>query len=162
MKQFKHKQLAVTLVELIIAITLTGIVAGILGTIMRQVSTNYIIARDVNETNWQTRLALFRLERELGETTGLVSATSSQLKFTSGQDGTTTTYDRSSTQLQRNSTTLADHISALTFTLLNSSFGTTTSLTDTRCIDINLTVTNENQTTPLTTVVCPRNLAWSA
>ncbi len=162
MKTIKRKQLAVTLVELIIAITLTGIVAGILGTIMKQVSTNYIVARDINETNWQTRLALFRLERELGNTIGLVSVSASTLQFLSGQDGSTITYSRSGTQLQRSSTGLANHISALSFSKLNSSLGTATTLASTRCISITLTVTNENQTTPLSSTVCPRNLAWSA
>lgn len=162
MKQAYHQR-AVTMVELILAITLTGIVAGILGTIMLQISRTYTLAHQTADVSWQVRLALWRMERELGETTGIVTGTNTnQLRFSSGQNGSTISYGKSGTNLVRDGVALTSHVSALSFSGLDSSLATTTSISAMRCININATISYQNQTTPLSTTVCPRNLLWSA
>ncbi len=153
---------AVTLIEMIIAITLVGIVAGILGSLMHQMTLTYVVAQNSNEISWQTRLALFRFERELGETTALISGSSpTKLRFASGQDGTTIEYKRYGTNLARNGVVIAQHVTALAFSELDQNFNSTSTLNQVRCINISMTLNFENQTSPLATTVCPRNLAWS-
>lgn len=155
---------AVTLIEMIIAITLVGIVAGILGTIMHQTTNTYLIAQNTDEISWQARLALFRLERELGDAISINSTNAGSLVFTSGQDGSTVTYTKTNngTTLTRNNVSLVQHVSALSFGYLGSTFVSTNQSNNVRCITISLTISYENQTAPLSTTVCPRNLAWNA
>lgn len=160
MKQIsKHR--GVTLVEMIIAITLVGIVSGILGSVWLQLSNTNALNRTIVDTTWQARMALFRMEREFGRCTALASGTSfTSLRFIDA-DGSTVIYQRSGNTLTRNGVQLANHISAFSISGLDNNFATTVAPASVRCININLTVSNQNITTALASSVCPRNLAWS-
>ncbi len=158
------KMRAVTLTEVIVVIVIIGIVASILGTVLRQVTLSYQMQEMNNETAWQARIALFRIERELGEATEIVSGSSTtSLNFTSPQTGNTVIYQRVGTALTRQenggtSRALAEHVTGFTVGGLNSSFASTSTLSEIRCVTIALTVSYRGQTIPLNSVVCPRNL----
>ncbi|MDF1795213.1 MAG: prepilin-type N-terminal cleavage/methylation domain-containing protein [Coxiellaceae bacterium] len=161
MIKYPNKKIrGVTLVELIIVIVLIGIVAGIMGTIFRQVANTYTIQKQISETSWQARLALFRMERELTEAINLTSSTSSTLlSFVSPQDGSTVNYSRTGTVLYRGNSPIARNVSAFSVGGLNSSFVSTSTVSEIHCVTLDLSISHDNQTIPLSTTVCPRNLA---
>ena len=159
-KYLAKKMRAVTLRELIIVIVLIGIVAGILGTILRQISSTYLMQKQVTEAGWQARLALFRMERELTEATSLTGSTSSTvLSFVSPQDNATVNYSRTGTILYRGNYPIVRNVSAFTVGGLNKSFVATSTVSEMHCVTLALTITYEQNTIPLSTTVCPRNLA---
>ncbi|MDF1654134.1 MAG: type II secretion system protein [Coxiellaceae bacterium] len=160
MIKLPHKKMrGVTMIELIIVIVLVGAVAGILGTVLQQITSSYQIQRQTAEAGWQARLALFRMERELAEATSLTGSTSSTvLSFVSPQDNSTVNYSRTGNDLYRGSSIIARNISSFSVGGLTTAFASTSTVSEMHCVTLALTISFEQQTIPLSSVVCPRNL----
>jgi prepilin-type N-terminal cleavage/methylation domain-containing protein len=158
-----------TLVELVIVITIVGIVALIIGTMLLGTIKAWTFKFNRNDILWDGRLALDRMTREIRavkDTTSVTTATSSQLRFTDTQNKDIT-YSLSSTNLNRteNGTAnlLAESVSALSFTYYNSSDTAipsptvSPSATDIRRVRINLTLTKNGENVYLQSDASPKN-----
>lgn len=152
-----------TLIELTIVMVIIGIVAVIGGVILIQAFEAGNASRNLIDATWQSRLALQRMTDEIREAHNIISTTDNQhiLSFTS-INGTTITYNLSGNHLVRNNTTLADSVTALTFTYLNTNNQTLTysplDIDTVRCINISTTISKNHVTTSFQTLACPRNM----
>ncbi len=156
------KQSGFTIVELVLLIALSSIVAVICSRILSsqlnaiQVSTNIINA------DTQARVALDRMTRELRNvaSAGSLSATSTSKQITFvDSNNNTITYSLSGTSLLRNSDVLADNIQNLTFTYYDKS-GAAISPPPTNAtvyITISLVVKLQSSNFTVTTTVFMRN-----
>lgn len=130
-----------TIVELVVSIVLLAIVATMGAKFLSSMFGAYIETRDVTSDDWQARVALERLTRELREVpsrTGLVISPATEITFV-GADGDTTRYYQASNVLRRQNVTaatdqpLADNATAITFEYLTNDGVTTTAVAASVC-----------------------------
>lgn len=151
------KQKGFTLFEMVISILILSLIALAGGKIL-QVSFNaYNQNQAITNANAQARLALERLRRDIHNVNSkndFTTATASQLVFRDVY-GTTITYSISGTQLLRNSQVLADGIVSAnsSFSYLNSSLNTASSLSTIRYVVINLALNQGGVSYALETIV---------
>lgn len=158
-----------TLIELIIVITIIGIIAGAVGFILLGSIDAWTFKFNRNDLLWDARLSMNRMSREIREIrdlTSVTTATSSQFRFINVDD-VDITYSLSSTDLNRTedgtSNVLAENVSGLTFTYYDSSGATISSPnvspseTDIRRVRINLTLTKNSENFYLQADSRPRN-----
>ena len=161
------KHAGFTLIELVIVITILGIIAGIGSKILNQAFTGYLDNKNLVEADWQARLALERMQRDvraIRSPSDITTATATQLVFVD-TTGNTITYALSGTTLNRqtNSNTtqaLADGIQSVTFSYYDQSGASTATLINICYVKISLNVTLNNTNFTVTTAVYGRNLPW--
>jgi len=155
----QKKQQGFTLLELVLVILLTSIIAGVASKIIAQGLTIYLTARYTTDADWQGRLALERMARDIRAVSsgGISTAAASQLTFTD-TNGNSVSYSLSSTSLMRNSQILANGVSTLTFGYFDKNGATTATSSLIRYIKITLTIVQDNTNFSLSTSVYPRNL----
>lgn len=71
-----------TLLEIIAALIVLGIVAIVLGNLIVYGMQHYVLARDANELSQKAQLAMARLNRELIEMTAVSAASADQIDYT--------------------------------------------------------------------------------
>jgi prepilin-type N-terminal cleavage/methylation domain-containing protein len=119
-----------TLVELVIVIVLTGILFAIGSMVLGEVFRSYFGARDINRVDWQGRVAMERMARELREIrtaspADLAIGTAGEITFMN-REGNTVRFYRNGNVLTRseggttNAQPLADYATALSFDYLQS------------------------------------------
>ena len=158
-----------TLVELIIVITIIGIIAGVVGYILLGAVEGWTFKAKRNDLLWDGRLAINRMAREIREIKNLTSVTtasSSQFRFTNVNNNSII-YSLSGADLNRtkdgSANILAQNVSNLSFTYYDSSgagIATPTvspSATNIRRVRINLTLTNGGQNFYAQSDSVPRN-----
>jgi prepilin-type N-terminal cleavage/methylation domain-containing protein len=146
-----------TLVELVIVISVVGIISTIVGSMLLGAIDAWVFKFNRNDILWDGRLALDRMTREIRtikNSTSVTTASSAQFRFTD-TGNKDITYSLSSTNLNRteNGTAnlLAENVSSLTVTYYNSSDAVipsptvSPSATDIRRVRINLTLTKNGQ-----------------
>ncbi|HAZ09750.1 MAG TPA: hypothetical protein DCY56_01400 [Candidatus Omnitrophica bacterium] len=151
------KEKGFTLIEVIIVITIVGIVSVIIGSMLLGVVKAWTFKLNRNDILWDGRLAMDRMTREIRtikNSTSVTTASAAQFRFTD-TGNKDITYSLSSTNLNRteNGTAnlLAADVSALTFTYYNSSDAVipspavSPSATDIRRVRINLTLTKNGE-----------------
>jgi Tfp pilus assembly protein PilE len=91
-----------TLVEAVIVLLLTGILAGVGATLVSTGFKSYLQGQEVTDVSAHGRLALARMTRDLRDVrpAAIQTATATNLVFTD-RDGNTITYSRSGTLLLR-------------------------------------------------------------
>ena len=146
-----------TLVEIVIAIVIVGIVSTIIGAMLLGTIKAWTFKFNRNDILWDGRLALDRMTREIRtirNSTSVTTASAAQLRFID-TNNTDITYSLSSTNLNRtaNGTAnlLAENVSSLAFTYYDSS-GTvipvptvSPSATNIRRVRVSLTLTKNGQ-----------------
>ena len=158
-----------TLIELVIVITIIGIIAGIAGFILSGSVDAWIFKINRNDMLWDGRLAIDRMTREIRavkDRSSIITASSSQLRFIDTND-IDITYTLSSADLNRiesgTSNLLAGNVSGLTLTYYNASGGTialptvSPSETDIKRVKINITLTKNGENVYLQSQSVPRN-----
>lgn len=158
-----------TLIELVIVITIIGIISGVVGYILLGTVQGWTFKASRNDLLWDGRLAMNRMVREIREikdSTSVTTADSSQFKFIDMHD-TDITYSINSTILNRTeggtSNKIAENVSAIVFTYYSSSGSTITTplvaplSTDIRRIKIDLTLTKGGENVYLQSEGVPRN-----
>ena len=120
-------QSGLTLVELLVATAITGLLAGALGTTVHQLFMTSERGNDELRAlhDVQNAGSWLNLDGERAETTNLIDgappAASMTLSWTSGSQAHTVTYSLSGTELQRNhngtTITVARHISGIQFSI---------------------------------------------
>lgn len=113
-----------TLVEMVMVIVITGLVASLGGLLLHHGVRAYFLSREQAEIDWQGRLALERMLRDLRRLRSttpadLVMNPSNRVTFVD-VDNQTISYVLSGGTLLRNGKPLADGVSALDFLYLKS------------------------------------------
>jgi prepilin-type N-terminal cleavage/methylation domain-containing protein len=116
------RQLGFTLVELIVVIVVLGIVASMGAVVVRDGMLGYLRGREITSSDWQGRLALERITRELRDVAAIASTNACGTStFTySDIDAIPISYTQSTTTLLRNGQPLADNVTGLRFYCLQS------------------------------------------
>lgn len=153
----RSKAQGFTLIEMIIVITIIGIIAALGGHMLNISFRTYIHAQDTQDMNEQTQLALARFSRDVRNAKTLSTINASQLQFTNSE-GKTFNYQLSGTDLNLNSEPLAEHVSGLTFSYLDSTGATTAVIANVYFIGMQLSITENNATLTVDTTLHPRNL----
>jgi prepilin-type N-terminal cleavage/methylation domain-containing protein len=150
-----------SLVELIVVIVLTGILAALGAQMLGKTVESFAFSRDVTKGDWQARVALERLTRDLRmaqAVTNLTIVPATAITF-SDTDSNNVNYSLSGSQLMRNTQVLADDISNLQFTYLRSDGNTVETTTSSLVyyITVSFDVSRSTATTSLRATVHPRN-----
>jgi len=109
-----------SLVELVTVIIILGIVASGGALIMSRGFNVYFAGRDITRADWNGRLALERMTRDLREVRApadITTMTATQIAYTD-IFGSAVSYTRAGTTLTRNGTPLANNISAFNLSYL--------------------------------------------
>lgn len=150
-----------SLVEMIVVIVLIGILAAIGSQMLGMTVQSFVFSKDVLKGDWQARVAIERLTRDLRmvrASSNLTIVPATAVTF-SDTDGSNVNYSISGTQLMRNTQPLADGISGLAFTYLRSDGNTVETTTSSLVyyITVSFDVTRSTATTSLRATVHPRN-----
>jgi prepilin-type N-terminal cleavage/methylation domain-containing protein len=159
------KHYGFTLIELVIVITILSIIAGFGSEIISQAFTGYFDSKYLIDADWQARVALERMQRDIREVrspTDITTAAGSNLIFVD-TSGNTITYSLSGTTLNRRTNAnavqvLADGIQSIAFTYFDRNGVITATLANIRYITISLNITLNNTNYTVTTSVYGRNL----
>lgn len=160
-----------SLLELIMVMVVLGISAAVAAPFLSASFQSYFTGKDIGETDWQARVALERMSRELRNVRA-PDATGPYLIITSAGDITFTDIDGNSTrycmggvggclgavgELTRNSQPLATGISALTFSFLTKTGAVTAVAANIFYITVAFTATQNTINKSFQATVSPRN-----
>lgn len=111
-----------SLLEMIVVITISAIVGSILMHIISTQMNAFFLQRDLTDMQWQTRLAMTRITREISQiranTPGdLIMAPNTEITFIN-KAGNSIRYWLNNQQLMRNNQVLAEPIANLQFTYI--------------------------------------------
>jgi prepilin-type N-terminal cleavage/methylation domain-containing protein len=159
------RQQGFSLVELIVVIVVLGIVAGMGAMVMRDGILGYMRGREITTSDWQGRLAMERITRELRDIAApnysniaATSCNSATFAF-SDIDALPVSYTRSTTTLLRNGLQLADNVTGLRFYCLQSDGQTaTTTPSAVYYITVSMIVSTANTSAAYRSTVKPRNI----
>jgi prepilin-type N-terminal cleavage/methylation domain-containing protein len=156
-----------TLIELVAAIVLFGIIGAMVSRVLTQGFNSYITGRNIAETDWQARVALERMTRELRtirDPASITMTSASDLSFVD-VDGATIRYCAGAVgtcpgttgDLIRNTQVLASGISGLTFSYLTKTSVATVTPTQVYYVAVAFTATQGAIAKNFSVVVSPRN-----
>lgn len=149
-----------SLVEMVVVIVLVGILSAIGSQMLGMTLQSFVFSKDVLKGDWQARVALERLTRDLRmvrAATNLTIVPATAVTF-SDTDGNNVNYSLSGSQLIRNTQPLADGISGLAFTYLRSDGNTAAaSASEVYYITVSFDVSRSTTTTNLRATVHPRD-----
>ncbi len=156
-----------SLLEMVMVIVVLGIVAAVAAPFMSAGFNAYFTGKDISETDWQARVALERMSRELRSVRApadLIITSASDITFTD-VDGNSTRYCMGGVggcpgavgELTRNTQPLATGISALTFSFLTKTGATTAVAASVFYISVAFTATQGTIVKSFQTTVSPRN-----
>jgi prepilin-type N-terminal cleavage/methylation domain-containing protein len=157
------RQFGFSLIELIVVIVVLGIVASMGAMVLRDGILGYLRGREITSADWQGRLALERMTRELRDVASPnysnIAATScgtSTFAF-SDINATPISYTQSTTTLLRNGQPLADNVTGLSFYCLTSTVQPTTTLSNVYYVTVSMVVSTANTSATYRSTVMPRN-----
>lgn len=159
----------VTLIELVMVIVITGILAGLGAMYISEVVDSWNTVSYRSETVAQTRSAMGRMSRRIRSvknTTAVTAASAGRLQFVAS-DGAATNYNLSGGSLLENNAVLATGVAKLNFTYYNATGGNIISPlvapdeTDIRGIGVSLEIVSPVKNKTLNITVYPRNLGDS-
>lgn len=113
------KMLGFTLIEIVISMTLLGLVAITIAPMIYQGIQGALVAKDLSTLDWSARESLERLTRELYalRRDSITTANATTLTFTSNlAEVVTFNYDGVNDELLRNTDLLANNLTSFTFT----------------------------------------------
>ena len=159
-------QIGFSLVELIVVIVVLGIVASMGAVVVRDGMLGYLRGREMTSADWQGRVALERMSRELRDiapSSGGVdnisgaSCGSSAFAF-SDINAVPISYTQSTTTLLRNGQPLADNVSGLQFYCLQNDGQTyTTTPSAVYYVTVSMVVSTTNTSAAYRATVKPGN-----
>ncbi len=160
------QQLGFTLVELIVVVVVLGIVASMGAMVIRDGMLGYLRGREITSADWQGRLALERITRELRNVAvpnySNITATSCDgptPTFTfSDITSTLISYTQNTTTLMRNGQPLADNVTGLHFYCLQSNGQTyTTTPSAVYYVTVSMVVSTANTSATYRSTVKPKS-----
>ncbi|OGT08953.1 MAG: hypothetical protein A2V89_01585 [Gammaproteobacteria bacterium RBG_16_37_9] len=161
----KNKNRGFTLIEMVIVIIVTLIVVPIAATILSQEFQIYYIGQNLTNADWQGRIALDRITRDIRAATNITTANANSITFTNTSEEVIT-YNlggTNNTQLIYSSATstqpLANNVQGLTFVYYGFDGVTQAVGNSIRYITITLNIVNQNANFNLKTAVYAWNIA---
>lgn len=160
------RQLGFSLVELIVVVVVLGIVASMGATVVRDGMLGYLRGREITSADWQGRLALERITRELrdvapssGATVNISNTSCGSSAFTfSDINAVPISYTQSTTTLLRNGQPLADNVTGLRFYCLQSNGQTYSTIPSAvYYITVSMVVSTTNTSAAYRSTVKPRS-----
>lgn len=156
-----------SLIELIMVIVLLAIVAVVAAPVLSGGFKAYFIGRDIAETDWQARVALERMTRELRSVRApadLTITSASDITFTD-VDGNSIRYCMGTVggcpgaagELTRNTQPLASGVSGLTFSYLTRTGASTVVVAQVFHITVGFMATQNTISKSFQTTLSPRN-----
>ncbi|MES2217271.1 MAG: type II secretion system protein [Pseudomonadota bacterium] len=158
--RIQNKITGFTLIELVVVIALVSVIAVIASTLLSAGLHAYIQAQRLTDADWQARVAMEIMAREIRNirsSADITTSTAAQLSFVD-VFGNSVNYTLSGTTLLENSNILADGIGGLTFTYYNNALAATNTPSAIIAVQVNLTVTQNNTSNPLQVILFPRNV----
>jgi prepilin-type N-terminal cleavage/methylation domain-containing protein len=155
-----------TLIELVMSIVVVGVLASMGATMLGSGFRSFFLSREITQNDWQGRLALERMTRDLRAVrtpTDLTTMTAGQIAFTDS-DNDQINYTLNGTTLTRaqnggTAWVLADNVTAVTglaFSYLkNDGLTTAAAATDVYYITVQLTISSANASTTYRSTVKP-------
>ena len=157
------RQPGFSLVELIVVIVVLGIIASMGAIVVRDGMLGYLRGREITSVDWQGRLALERITRELRDVAApnfsniaATSCNSSTFSF-SDTNAVPISYTQSTSTLLRNGQPLADSVSGLRFHCLQSDVQATATLSAVYYVSVSMVVSTTNTNATYRATVKPRN-----
>jgi prepilin-type N-terminal cleavage/methylation domain-containing protein len=158
------RQIGFSLVELIVVTVVLGIVASMGAMVVRDGMLGYLRGREITSADWQGRLALERITRELRDVaspnySGIAATSCGTSTFAfSDIDATPISYTQSTTTLLRNGQPLADNVTGLHFYCLQSDGQTyTTTPSAVYYVTVSMIVSTANTNATYRSTVRPRS-----
>jgi prepilin-type N-terminal cleavage/methylation domain-containing protein len=150
-----------SLVEMIVVIVVLGIVASMGALVVRDGMLGYLRGREITSADWQGRLALERITRELRDiaapnASNIAACGGSTFAF-SDINALPISYTLGTNTLLRNGQPLADNVSGLNFTCLTSAVQATATLTDVYYVSVSMVVSTANTSATYRSTVKPRS-----
>jgi len=158
----RRQQQGFTLVEMVLVIVLTAIIATLGSRILASGFGAYITGKDLIQTEWQGNIALERLARDLrlvrsASAADLTITPGDQISFTDSNSNAIS-YTLSGTSLMRNSQPLADDISSLSFSYIASDGKTSAASADlVHYIVVTLSTSRRGLNHDFSTIIHPRH-----
>jgi prepilin-type N-terminal cleavage/methylation domain-containing protein len=157
------RQLGFSLVELIVVIVVLGIVASMGAVVVRDGMLGYLRGREITSADWQGRLALERITRELRDVaapnySNIAAASCGTSTFAfSDINAASISYTLNTTTVLRNGQPLADGVSYLNFSCLTSAVQSTATLSAVYYIGVSMVELTPNTSAVYRASVKPRN-----
>lgn len=160
-----QRQHGFSLIELIVVMVVLGIVASMGAVVVRDGMLGYLRGREIASADWQGRLALERISRELRDVAPSVvvnniaptSCGSATFAY-SDISAAPISYTQSTTTLMRNGQPLADNVTGLRFYCLQSDGQTvTTTPSAVYYITVSMVVSTANTNASYRSTVKPRS-----
>lgn len=149
-----------TLLELVLVILILGILGTAGSVMLAQGIETYYTSQGSSQADWQGRLALERMARDIRtvrSAADITTASASQFQFTDVNNNSVN-YTLSGTNLNRGSDVLAEGVSTLTFTYWDNNALVTAVLANIRYVGIQLGITQGGVNYTVRTVVELREL----
>jgi len=155
-------QLGFSLVELIVVIVVLGTVASMGAIVVRDGMLGYLRGREITSADWQGRLALERITRELRDiaapnSSNIASCGGSTFSFTDINLQSITYTLSASNTLLRNGQPLADNVTGLNFSCLTSDVQATATPSTVYYVSISMVVATTNTSAAHRSTVKPRS-----
>ena len=157
------RQLGFSLIELIVVTVVLGIVASMGAFLVRDGMLGYLRGREITSADWQGRLALERITRELRDVaapnySNIAATACGTSTFTfSDSSSTLISYTQSTTTLLRNGQPLADNVTGLRFYCLQSDGQTYSSISSAvYYVTVSMVVSTANTSATYRSTVKPR------
>ena len=153
-----RSQKGFTLIEMIVVIVLSSIIAVVSMQLLAQGFAAYLSGQNVTSAQNQIWRALERMSRDIravSSPASITTATASQFSFTDIANNSIS-YTLSGSSLMLGSNVLADGISALTFSYYDKNGTTTATLSAIRFISVSLTITQGGTNYTVSTSIYPR------
>lgn len=153
------RQLGFSLVELIVVIVVLGIVGSMGAIVVRDGMLGYLRGREITSADWQGRLALERITRELRDASAIAAGSCDTSTFAySDINAAPISYTQSTTTLLRNGQPLADNVTGLRFYCLQNDGQTyTTTPSAVYYVTVSMIVSTANTSATYRSTVKPRN-----
>lgn len=155
MTQVKSK--GFTLIEMIMVITISGIIVAGSGLLLMQGVKEYLIGKTNIDASWQASMAIERMTRDLRAASVITTATSSGLVITDIY-GNTSAYTLAGTQLLCNAQVLAGNVQSIAFTYYDANGNITVDTNAMRYIGISLNIIYTASTSNFSTKVALWNI----